>query len=160
MTDTGTPEAFMRRAIALSREAMETGKGAPFGAVIVRDGKIIGEGYNTVIPDHDPTAHGEVVAIRDAGRKTGSWDLSGAEIYTSCEPCAMCVAAIHWARIGKVHYAADLTDAEKLGYDVKTLNTLVSLPIGRRAMPAERLGAEEAAAVLVEWSTRPDFAPT
>ncbi|WP_439814987.1 nucleoside deaminase [Zavarzinia sp. CC-PAN008] len=150
---------FMRRAIAISRHQVEQGLGSAFGAVVVKDGVIVGEGGNTVTSTHDATAHGEVVAIRDAGQKLGTWDLSGCELYTSCEPCAMCVAAIHWARIDKLYYANTLKDAEDIGYDVETLKTLVRTAIAERTLPSERLLAEEARAVLDDWAKMPGFQP-
>lgn len=148
---------FMRRAIEISRREMLAGGAAPFAAVIVRDGEIVGEGVNRVASQHDATAHGEIEAIRDAGRKLGTWDLAGCEIYTTCEPCEMCVAAMFWARIGKVYYASTLSDAEELGFDLKPLRDLVRSDIHDRKLPAERLLPEEARAVLDLWKQQPGF---
>ena len=108
---------FLRRAIALATENVLTGKGGPFGAVIARDGKVVGEGANSVTGTNDPTAHGEVNAIRAAARALGTFDLSGCELYTSCEPCPMCLASALWARVGRVVYAADRHDAASVGFD-------------------------------------------
>ncbi|MBM3540264.1 MAG: nucleoside deaminase, partial [Alphaproteobacteria bacterium] len=107
----------MRRAIALSRERSATGEGGPFGAVVVRDGTIISEGWNQVVGGNDPTAHAEIVAIRRACAHRGSFSLDGCEIYTSCEPCPMCLAAILWARIGRIYYANTRVDAAAIGFD-------------------------------------------
>jgi len=145
-----TEADFMRHAIELSRRKMQEIGAAPFAAVIVKDGTIVGEGCNTVLLDHDPTLHGEVAAIRDACRRLGTFDLSGCDIYTSCEPCEMCVAAIWWARIDRVFYANALADTagmmpiDGLGHDVRQ-------PIGQRSIPARQLMADEAYAVIKEW---------
>ena len=104
-------ETHMKQAVALSRKGMELGHGGPFGAVIVRDGAIVGEGWNEVLSSNDPTAHAEVVAIRNACRERGTYDLSGCEIYSSCEPCPMCLSAIYWSRIGKVYFSIGRHDA-------------------------------------------------
>lgn len=148
---------FMRRAIAISREQMLTNGAAPFAAVVTRNGEIVGEGCNNVVNRHDPTSHGEVEAIRDAGRRLGTWDLSGCEIYTTCEPCEMCLAAMHWARIDRMYYANALSDAEDLGFELKSLRTLVRSDLPDRALPSERMLAQEARAVLDEWRAQPGF---
>ena len=111
-----TPEDHMRRAIALSLEMMRSGKGGPFGAVVVHDGKIIAEGFNQVTTSNDPTAHAEVVAIRLACQALGTFDLTGCEIYTSCEPCPMCLGAIYWARLDRIYFANDREDAAAIGF--------------------------------------------
>ncbi len=108
---------FMRAAIALSHRMMEDGKGGPFGAVIVRDGEIIAEGYNQVTSANDPTAHGEVMAIREACAKLGTFSLRDCDIYTSCEPCPMCLSAIYWARLRRMVYANSRQDAARIGFD-------------------------------------------
>src|SRR5258708_5155513 len=137
---------FMRRAIALSREGADAG-GAPFGAIIVKDGIIVGEGWNTVASDHDPTAHGEVVAIRDACKRLATIDLSGCDIYTSCEPCSMCVATIWWAKLDRVYYANALDDTRHY-FELGELLRDVAHPIHRRSTPSEQLLAGEAYAVI------------
>jgi tRNA(Arg) A34 adenosine deaminase TadA len=143
---------FMRRAIALSREGAAKG-GAPFGAVIVRDGKIVGEGWNTVASDLDPTAHGEVVAIRDACKRLSTIDLSGCDIYTSCEPCSMCVATIWWAKLDRIYYANALDDTRQY-FALGELLRDVGQPIGKRSTPAEQLLPAEAFAAIKEWVER------
>lgn len=110
-------QKFMDKAIQLSKEGSSTGKGGPFGCVIVRDGKIVGMGYNQVSSTNDPTAHAEVVAIRNACKNLNSFQLDGCEVYTSCEPCPMCLGAIYWARPSKVFYANTKEDAAKIGFD-------------------------------------------
>lgn len=153
-------ENFMRRAIELSRIKMLAGEGGPFGAVVVKDGRIVGEGWNRVLGTCDPTAHAEIVAIRDAGARLGSFDLSGAEIYTSCEPCPMCLAAILWARIGKMYYANTRVEASAIGFDDDYFYVEVAKPLtGRRDLPAVRLLPEEAVAVFAEWDAKPDKVP-
>ncbi len=154
-----TPTDFMRRAIALSREALATPGAAPFGAVIVKDGKIVGEGMNRVVADHDSTSHGEVAAIRDAGRRLGTWNLSGCELYTSCEPCELCVASMFWARIGKMYYAATLDDCEAIGLDCKPLRETVRRDLKDRPLACEGLLNGEARDVLHDWSQSPGFDP-
>jgi tRNA(Arg) A34 adenosine deaminase TadA len=111
-----TPSEFMREAARLAEENAGTPDGGPFGALLVRDGEILARAVNTVVRDHDPTAHAEVNAIREAARRLGTFDLSGSELYTSCEPCPMCLAAIYWARIGKIYYGATATDAAAVGF--------------------------------------------
>ena len=107
---------FLREAIALSRAGMERGDGGPFGCVIVKDGEVVGQGNNRVTSSNDPTAHAEVVAIRDACAKLGSFQLEGCSLYTSCEPCPMCLGAIYWARLDRVYYANDRKDAARIGF--------------------------------------------
>lgn len=146
---------FMRRAIALSRESVETG-GGPFGAVVVLDGAIVGEGANRVVPDGDPTAHAEVVAIRDACRRLGTHVLEGAVVYTSCEPCPMCLAAVWWARVGEVVYANDRRGAAAIGFDDQAIYDEVTRPLEDRVLPLRRLAAEEAAEVFRLWEEKDD----
>ncbi|RAI44988.1 tRNA-specific adenosine deaminase [Rhodoplanes roseus] len=145
----------MRRAIALSRASVETG-GGPFGAVVVLDGRIVGEGSNRVVPDGDPTAHAEVVAIRDACRRLDTHVLEGAVVYTSCEPCPMCLAAIWWARVTEIVYANDRVAAADIGFDDQALYDEVARPLEARVLPLRRLAAEEAAEVFRAWEAKPD----
>ena len=152
-------KTFMRRAIALSREKMEENCGGPFGAVIVRNGKIIGEGWNMVTSANDPTAHAEVTAIRNACKTIGDFKLEGCEIYTSCEPCPMCLAAIYWARIGKIYYANTRKDAAAIGFDDDFLYREISLPEAQRALPVQRLLADEAKNVFDDWMEKTDKTP-
>lgn len=150
------PERFMRRAIALSRHRMREEAGGPFGSVVVRDGRIVGEGWNQVASTNDPTAHAEIVAIRDAARRLGTFDLSGCEIYASCEPCPMCFGAILWARIGRLYYANDRHDAKAIGFDDEAFYREVILPRDRRSLATQRLLADEARAVFMEWQADPN----
>jgi tRNA(Arg) A34 adenosine deaminase TadA len=144
-------ESFMRRAIALANETMRAGNGGPFGAVVVRDGKIVGEGTNCVTSANDPTAHAEVVAIREACRALEDFSLPGAEIYTSCEPCPMCLAAIYWARIGRIYYANTRVDAAVIGFDDDHIYREIGLDIGDRAVPLTRMLGDEAKLSFDEW---------
>lgn len=148
---------FMARAIEISRRDMLEKGSAPFAAVIVKDGKIVGEGCNQVVTSHDPTSHGEVEAIRDAGRNLGTWDLSGCELYTTCEPCEMCVAAMYWARIDKMYYANTLKDCEEIGFELAPLRSLVRSDLHDRALPAERVMGSEGREVLDLWTRQPGF---
>jgi guanine deaminase len=152
-------ESFMKRAIELSRMNMQAGAGGPFGAVVVKDGKIVGEGWNQVTSSNDPTAHAEVVAIRNACRTLDTFKLSGCTIYTSCEPCPMCLAAIYWARLDRIVYANTHTDAAAIGFDDAFLYRELNLPLERRQVPASRLLADEAHRVFEEWAAMPDKIP-
>lgn len=147
-----TPDELMSKAIKMSRNAVTNSAHRPFAALIVKDGDIVGEGLNDTPSSHDPTAHGEVLAIRDATRRLGTADLSGCEIYTTCEPCSLCVAAIWWARIDKMYYAATLDDCKDIGIGVDGLVEEISRPVGVRTLPAEQILGEDARAVLAEWS--------
>lgn len=130
---------FMREALALAYEGMNGGHGGPFGAVIVRDGKIIGSGHNRVLSATDPTAHAEVTAIRDAAKNTQNFDLSGSTIYVNGLPCPMCMSAIFWARIGKVYYGCSPEDAAAIGFDDKKFYEELAKPPAARETPAEQL---------------------
>lgn len=152
-------EEFMRRAIELSREKMREDEGGPFAAVIVRDGAIIAEGWNQVTGHNDPTAHAEIVAIREACRALGRFSLEGCEIYTSCEPCPMCLSAIHWARIDRVYYANTAEDAAAIGFDDARLYQELALPREERTLPMTRLLPAEALEVFREWAADPDRIP-
>ena len=147
---------FMRRAIEISRAKIDAGEGGPFGAVVVQDGVIIGEGWNRVLATHDPTAHAEIVAIRDACARVGAFHLPDAAIYASCEPCPMCLAAILWARIGRLYYANSRHDAAAIGFDDAVFYDEVARPPDLRSLPTERLLAEEARAVFEAWNARSD----
>ncbi|MBL4757888.1 MAG: nucleoside deaminase [Rhizobiales bacterium] len=147
---------FMHRAIAISREKMEANMGGPFGAVIVRDGKIIAEGFNKVTSTNDPTAHAEVVAIREACQKIGDFSLKGAEIYTSCEPCPLCLAAIFWARIETIYYANTRADAAEIGFDDAVLYEEIARPLDKRILPIHRLDHAEARKVFDDWMNKED----
>lgn len=149
-------EEFMRRAIELSREKMCDGQGGPFAAIVVKDGVIIGEGWNRVTYENDPTAHAEITAIRAACKSIGSFSLQGAVIYASCEPCPMCLAAIYWARISRIFYANTTEDASGIGFDDGFLYRELMLPARERSIPAERILAEEARLVFDEWDAKED----
>ena len=146
----------MRRAIALSLRAIRTDRGFPFGAVIVKDGEVIAEAHNTVTSDNDPTAHAEMNAIRAACAKLGTFLLEGCEIYTSGEPCPMCLAAIYWARLDRIYYANRQQDAHRVGFSDETLYREIPLPPEQRRIPMSRLLGDEALAAFREWDERPD----
>ncbi|MBU6476106.1 MAG: nucleoside deaminase [Alphaproteobacteria bacterium] len=147
---------FMRRAISLSREKMNAGAGGPFGAVIVKGDRIIGEGWNRVTSANDPTAHAEVTAIRAACTAENDFSLDGCDIYTSCEPCPMCLAAIYWARIGRIYYANTRKDAAAIGFDDDFLYREVALPLEKREKQTLRLLSGEALEVFGEWEKKAD----
>jgi tRNA(Arg) A34 adenosine deaminase TadA len=147
---------FMRRAIALSREHMQRGQGGPFGAVIVMNGKIIGEGWNQVTSSNDPTAHAEVVAIRRAAGQLKNFDLSGAELYTSCEPCPMCLAAAYWARITKIYFGNSRQDAASHQFDDEFIYQEIPKENSQRTIPIEQLERDEAYKVFCEWDLKKD----
>jgi len=149
----------MRRAIALSAEKMRAGLGGPFGAIIARDGEVIAEGHNQVTSGNDPTAHAEVVAIRAACRQLGSFSLQGCEMYSSCEPCPMCLGAIYWARLDRVYYANTRGDAAAIGFDDDHIYREFDKPIDGRTVPFIRLGSEEARQIFQEWLEKPDKIP-
>jgi guanine deaminase len=149
-------DLFMRRAIALSREKMEAGNGGPFGAVVVREGRIIAEGWNQVTSTFDPTAHAEITAIRHACLALAQFSLAGCEIYTSCEPCPMCLAAIYWARLDRIYYANSRQDAARIGFDDELLYREVALPVEQRSVTMTRLLEAEAHAVFESWEKKPD----
>jgi guanine deaminase len=148
---------IMAYAIEISRREMREKGLSPFAAVIVKDGEIVGEGCNDTAITHDPTAHGEVVAIRDATRRLGTADLAGCEIYTTCEPCSLCVAAIWWAKLDKMYYANSLEDCAALGIDCAPLVDEVSKPVAERKLPVERILAAEAHKVFEEWAVPPSL---
>lgn len=148
--------AFMRRAISLSRDKMRAGEGGPFGAVIAKDGRIVGEGWNRVTSASDPTAHAEVVAIRAAAAALGTHDLSGAVLYTSCEPCPMCLAAALWARVDAIVYGNNRNDAAAIDFDDAYFYEQVCKPPESRAVRMTRLLPDEAKAVFDEWAQKPD----
>ena len=140
----------MQEAIRLSLEMMRAGKGGPFGAVVVHDGEIIGRGWNQVTSVNDPTAHAEIVAIREACRKTNSFLIEGAELYASCEPCPMCLSALYWARISRVYYAASRTDAAEAGFLDEMIYEELAREASQRRVPFIRLCREQALAAHIE----------
>jgi guanine deaminase len=146
----------MHRAIELSLEMVRSGRGGPFGAVIVKDGKIVAEGSNQVTLTNDPTAHAEIVAVRLACQTLGTFDLTGCEIYTSCEPCPMCLGAIYWARLERIYFANDRHDSAKIGFRDEFLYRETPLPLDQRAIPAVRLLQAEGWQAFEEWDQKPD----
>jgi tRNA(Arg) A34 adenosine deaminase TadA len=147
---------FMREAIRLSVENMRAGHGGPFGAIIVKDGKIIARGFNKVTSTNDPTAHAEVVAIREACNVLGSFQLTGCDIYTSCEPCPMCLGAIYWARPDKMYYANTKVDAAAIGFDDQFIYDEIDLNISERHLQTEQLLQDEALTAFTEWQEKTD----
>lgn len=156
MSGSTPSSAHMRRAIQLSRENMLSDKGGPFGAVIVKDGKIVGEGWNKVTSTNDPTAHAEVEAIRDACRKLKTFELKDCQIYTSCEPCPMCLAAIYWARLDHIYYGNTRDDAAAIQFDDEFLYREIVKPMHDRSVPIDPLLREEALTVFSEWTKKQD----
>jgi guanine deaminase len=147
---------FMQKAIQLSREHMQKGHGGPFGAIVVKDGKIIGEGWNKVTSSNDPTAHAEVEAIRQACKTLNTFELRGCEIFTSCEPCPMCLSAIYWARIDKIFYANTKKDAAAIQFDDDFIYREISKSLNERAIPTHQLLADQAIQVFKEWENKTD----
>lgn len=148
-------EEYMREAIRLSVENVKKG-GGPFGAVIVKEGKIIATGVNRVTDSCDPTAHAEVSAIRAASAKLKTFNLRGCEIYTSCEPCPMCLGAIYWARLDKIYYANSKADAKDIGFDDSFIYDELELHPEERKLPSEILLPEEAICAFKEWTEKKD----
>lgn len=148
---------FLREAIKLAREGMHSDLGGPFGAVVVRDGKIIGKGNNRVASTNDPTAHAEITAIRDACKNIGAFQLEDCTIYTSCEPCPMCLGAIFWSRPVRVVYAATQLDAETIaGFDDHFIYEQIEFPAEERKIPAIQGLREEGQEVFREWQEKDD----
>jgi tRNA(Arg) A34 adenosine deaminase TadA len=147
---------FMRAAIRLALKKMRRGEGGPFGAVVVRRGKIVGRGWNRVTSTNDPTAHAEIAAIRDACRRLKTFRLEDCEIYASCEPCPMCLAAIYWARIRKIFYAGARRDAAAAGFDDDMICRELARPVSRRQIPTRQLLHAESLKVFSEWRDKPD----
>lgn len=147
---------MMREAIRLSIENVESGNGGPFGAVVVKDGKIIARGANQVTSTNDPTAHAEVVAIRKACEVLGSFQLDGCEIYTSCEPCPMCLGAIYWARPDKIYYANTKEDAAEISFDDQFIYEELDRPVSERKLFTEQMLRDEALMAFKKWSESSD----
>ena len=150
-----TNDELMREAIRLSIENVANG-GGPFGAVIARDGEIIATGVNRVTANNDPTAHAEVSAIRSASQRLGTFNLSDCEIFTSCEPCPMCLGAIYWARLKKVYYANTKADAKAIGFDDSFIYDELALPQDKRKLPAEAMLRNEAIKAFEAWQDKED----
>jgi guanine deaminase len=149
-------EAFMRRAIELARQGAENGRGGPFGCVIVKDGEIVGEGCNEVTSTNDPTAHAEIVAIRNACRKLSSFQLTGCTVYTSCEPCPMCLGAIYWARPAAVYFAGTREDAATAGFDDELFYDELDRPNDERQLKLQPMLRDEAQTVFEQWVAKSD----
>jgi len=150
---------FMARAIQLSIENVTSGNGGPFGALIVAGGKIIAEAANRVTSNNDPTAHAEVLAIREACRKLGVFELKECELYTSCEPCPMCLGAIYWARISRIYFANTAEDAAGIGFDDSFIYRELKQSLAGRRIPAIQMMRDEALAGFRAWTDRPDKIP-
>lgn len=161
MTESATVqhESFLRRAIALSVSNVESGNGGPFGAVITHNGEVVAEAGNSVFTTNDPTAHAEVNAIRAACRKLGVFRLDGCTIYTSCEPCPMCLAACYWAHLDRIFYAANAEDAARAGFDDAFLYRELKLPVSERTLPEKAMLRDEAQAGFTAWDASPHKQP-
>lgn len=149
-------EQFMREAIRISIDQMRANQGGPFGAVVAREGRIIGRGWNRVTSSQDPTAHAEVTAIREACRVLGDFKLIGCELYSSCEPCPMCLGAIYWARVDRIYFAAGRRDAAEAGFDDDFLYQEVPRPPEERTLPTQQLLRAEALEAFEEWKAKTD----
>ena len=145
----------MLRAITLSIESVKTG-GGPFGSVLVKNDKIISEGFNKVTTTNDPTAHGEIVAIREACKKLNNFNLNGSELYSSCEPCPMCLSAIYWARINKIYYANTREDAQKIDFDDSLIYSELQKNIDKRKIPMIQMMRNEALKAFELWDKKTD----
>jgi tRNA(Arg) A34 adenosine deaminase TadA len=147
---------FMRRAFELAQNGIDADDGGPFGAIVVRDGKIIGEGCNRVTSTNDPTAHAEVVAIREACQNLNSFQLEDCTIYTSCEPCPMCLGAIYWARPALMYFACSREDAARAGFDDRFIYEEIALPYEQRRIKSVNFLREEGLRVFENWVNKPD----
>jgi tRNA(Arg) A34 adenosine deaminase TadA len=150
---------FMREAIRISIEKMRCNHGGPFGAVVVKGNRIVGRGWNRVTSSNDPTAHAEIMAIRDACRRLKTFSLEGCELYTSCEPCPMCLAAIYWARLKRVYFGNTRKDAARVGFDDDLLYREVARPVARRSLPMKQVLRGEALTAFTEWQQKSDKVP-
>jgi guanine deaminase len=149
----------MSRAIHLSIENVLSGRGGPFGAVIVRDSRIVAEGVNRVTSTNDPTAHAEVVAIREACGKLGFFELKGCELYASCEPCPMCLGAIYWARLARIYFGAFAADASRIGFDDSAIYHEFARPHSERSVPMAQMMREQALTAFRAWNEKSDKIP-
>jgi tRNA(Arg) A34 adenosine deaminase TadA len=147
---------FMQEAVRLAVETMRAGQGGPFGAVIVKAGQIVGRGANQVLGTNDPTAHAEVQAIRQASRRLGQFHLKGCEIYTTCEPCPMCLGAIYWAQLDKIYFALSRQDAAAMGFSDEFLYIELVKSLDQRTIPIQRVPDSDARAALEEWNRKSD----
>jgi tRNA(Arg) A34 adenosine deaminase TadA len=149
----------MQEAVSLGAAGLREKGGGPFGAVIVREGELVGRGWNQVTTNLDPTAHAEVTAIRDACHLLQRFDLRGCELYTSCEPCPMCLAAIYWARLDRVYYACRREDAARAGFDDQFIYEQIGLDLSERSLPMVQIECDAADELLRDWSAQPDKIP-
>lgn len=149
-------EKFMKAAVNAALKGMNSNEGGPFGCVVVKDGKIIGRGNNKVTSTNDPTAHAEVIAIKNACKHLNTFQLNGCEIYTSCEPCPMCLGAIYWARPDKVYYGSNQIDAASIGFDDEFIYKEIPLPYEKRSIPFEQLARDIALQPFQEWAKKED----
>lgn len=147
-------KTFLRLAIALSKQGMQSVSGGPFGAVVVQNGEVVGQGYNRVTSTNDPTAHAEIVAIRDACKNLNSFQLNECIIYSSCEPCPMCLGAIYWARPKKLYYACTAEDAASVGFDDSFIYKEIALPLEQRSIETEQMLGDEALTVMQLWKSK------
>ena len=159
MSENHMDNPFMARAIQLSLDNVLSGQGGPFGAVIVKDSKIIAEGVNRVTIDNDPTAHAEIVTIREACTRLNSFTLADCEIYTSCEPCPMCLGAIYWAHLSRIHFGNLAADASKVGFDDSFIYQQIAQPFSQRKIPMLQMMREEALAAFRSWQEKPNKIP-
>ena len=150
---------FLREAIGIAAEGVRTGAGGPFGALVVSDGRVLGRGSNRVLVAHDPSAHAEIVAIRAACAALGDFSLAGCTLYASCEPCPMCLGAIHWARIARVVFACDRREAARAGFDDELLHAQFALPPGQRALRLEQVELAGAQRPFELWLAKPERIP-
>ncbi len=146
----------MQKAIRVSQQMMRAGKGGPFGAVVVRNGKVIATGHNQVTSTNDPTAHAEIVAIREACQRLKTFELKDCELYTSCEPCPMCLSAIYWAHIKKIYFGNSRQDAAQIGFDDDFIYKEIPLPLKKRKIPMKQLMRKEALLAFNEWQSKAD----
>jgi tRNA(Arg) A34 adenosine deaminase TadA len=156
MSETRGPASFMQRAVAIALEKMRGNEGGPFGAVVVREGAIVAEGWNRVTSTNDPTAHAEVVAIRAACERLGTFDLSDCEMFASCEPCPMCLGAIYWARFRALYYANTRQEAAAIGFDDEFIYCEVPLDPAARSIPTQQLTTPDSGRPFAEWTVKPD----
>ena len=154
--DSSNKQYFMREAVNAALQGLNNNEGGPFGCVIVKNGKIIGRGHNKVTSNNDPTAHGEVMAIRDACKNLNSFQLDGCELYTSCEPCPMCFGAIYWARIEKVYFGCDQKDAASIGFDDEFIYKEIPLSYNERSIPFEQFARDIALEPFQKWDSKED----
>lgn len=157
--DAAVHAEWMREAVELGRRGMSDNDGGPFGAVVVTEGKVVGRGWNQVTSLLDPTAHAEVMAIRDACRALQRFDLRGSELYTTCEPCPMCLAAIYWARLDRIFYGCTRIDAAGAGFDDEFIYQQVPLEHSARSLPMTQICRESAVELFHEWTANPDKKP-